>query len=54
LILPITVAPIRELTDKAALDASTANKIVKAARREINTDFITAKQPHEESWNEHR
>jgi DNA repair protein RadA len=30
--------------DKAGLDASAANKIVKAARRQINTDFVTAKQ----------
>ena len=50
-ILAIAVAPIRELIDKASLDASTASKIVKAARLQINTDFVTAKQLYERRQN---
>jgi DNA repair protein RadA len=40
----IAVAPVRELVDKADLEANVAIKIIKAARETINTDFITAKQ----------
>jgi DNA repair protein RadA len=43
-VLALAVAPIRELVDKASLDTSVAYKIVKAARRQIDTGFITAKQ----------
>lgn len=50
-VLALAVAPIRELIDKASLDASTANKIVKAARLQINTDFVTAKQLYERRQN---
>jgi len=50
-ILSLAIAPIRELIDKASLDASTANKIVKAARLQINTDFVTAKQLYERRQN---
>ena len=50
-ILAIAVAPIRELMDKASLDASTAGKVVKAARQQINTDFVTAKQLYERRQN---
>jgi len=42
-IVALAVAPIRELADKTGLDASTANKVVKADRRQIAADFITAK-----------
>jgi len=50
-IVAVAVAPIRELVDKAGLDASTANKIVKAARRQITADFITAKQLYDRRQN---
>jgi DNA repair protein RadA len=50
-ILAIAVAPIRELMDKASLDASTAGKVVKAARQQIKTDFDTAKQLYERRQN---
>lgn len=46
-IMAIAVAPIRELVDKAGLDTSLASKVVKTARRQINTDFLTAKQLYE-------
>jgi DNA repair protein RadA len=48
-IMAIAVAPIRELVDKAGLDTSLASKIVKTARRQINTDFLTAKQEKRKS-----
>jgi DNA repair protein RadA len=50
-ILALAVAPVRELIDKASLDASTASKIVKAARLQINMDFVTAKQLYERRKN---
>ena len=50
-ILALPVAPIREMIDKADLDASTANKIAKEARQQINTDFITAKQLYDRRRN---
>ena len=40
----IAVAPVREIVDKASLESSVAQKIVKAARETIHTDFMTAKQ----------
>lgn len=40
----IAVAPVREIVDKASLESSVAQKIVKAARETIHTDFVTAKQ----------
>ena len=40
----IAVAPVRELVEKASLESSVAQKIVKAARETIHTDFVTAKQ----------
>ncbi len=40
----LAVAPIRELVEKASLESSVAQKIVKAARETIHTDFVTAKQ----------
>lgn len=40
----IDVAPVRELVDKANLEASVALKMRKVARQTIQTDFITAKQ----------
>jgi hypothetical protein len=40
-----------ELVDKASLDASAAYKIVKAARRQIDTGFITAKQLYDKRQN---
>jgi DNA repair protein RadA len=40
----IAVAPVRELMDKANLDASVARKVVAAARETIQSDFITARQ----------
>ena len=39
------------MIDKADLDASTANKIAKEARQQINTDFITAKQLYDRRRN---
>jgi DNA repair protein RadA len=50
-ILAIAIAPIRESVDKASLDASVAYKIVKAARRQIDTGFITAKQLYDKRQN---
>jgi nucleotidyltransferase/DNA polymerase involved in DNA repair len=50
-ILALAVAPIRELLDKASLDATTASKIVKAARLQVNMDFVTAKQLYERRQN---
>jgi DNA repair protein RadA len=43
-IMALAVAPIRELMDKTSLDASVTSKIVKAARRQIDMGFVTAKQ----------
>ena len=43
-IMALAVAPIRELMDKTSLDVSLASKIVKAARRQIDMGFVTAKQ----------
>ena len=40
----LAIAPIRELVEKAGLEASVAHKISKAARETIQTDFVTAKQ----------
>jgi DNA repair protein RadA len=40
----IAVAPVREIVDKASLESSVAQKIVRAARETIHTDFVTAKQ----------
>jgi DNA repair protein RadA len=40
----ISVAPIRELVDKAGLESSAAIKIVRAARQLIHVDLLTAKQ----------
>ena len=40
----LAIAPIRELVEKASLEASVAHKISKAARETIQTDFVTAKQ----------
>jgi len=50
-ILAIAVAPIREMVDKANLEASVAYKIAKAARHHIDTGFITAKQLYEKRQN---
>jgi DNA repair protein RadA len=50
-VLALAVAPIRELVDKASLDSSVAYKIVKAARRQIDTTFITAKQLYDKRQN---
>jgi len=50
-ILAIAVAPIREMVDKANLEASAAFKIAKAARHHIDTGFITAKQLYEKRQN---
>ena len=47
----LAVAPVRELVDKASLETSVAQKIVKAARETIHTDFITAKQLWERRQN---
>ena len=47
----LAVAPIRELVDKASLEASVAHKIVRAARETIHTDFVTAKQLWERRQN---
>jgi RecA/RadA recombinase len=40
----LAVAPVRELMDKVGLDSSTAQKVARAARQTVQTDFITAKQ----------
>jgi DNA repair protein RadA len=43
----LAIAPIRELVDKAGLESSVAQKISRAARETIQTDFVTAKQLYE-------
>src|SRR5712691_5118919 len=40
----LAIAPIKELVEKAGLENSTAQKISRAARQTIQTDYITAKQ----------
>lgn len=40
-IVALAAAPIRELIDKAGLDASTASKIVRASRKPVDTDSLT-------------
>src|SRR6266567_1648112 len=43
-IASLAIAPIKELVEKAGLENSTAQKISRAARQTIQTDYITAKQ----------
>src|SRR2546427_536878 len=45
------IAPIRELMEKAGLENSVAQKISRAARATIQTDFVTAKQLYERRLN---
>src|SRR5213594_2849395 len=40
----LAIAPIKEIVEKAGLENSTAQKISRAARQTIQTDYITAKQ----------
>src|SRR5207247_10497168 len=40
----LAIAPIRELVEKAGLETRVAHQISKAARENIQTDFVTAKQ----------
>src|SRR2546427_7583864 len=47
----LTIAPIRELIEKAGLENSVALKISRAARETIQTDFVTAKQLYERRLN---
>ena len=47
----LAIAPIRELMDKAGLESSVAQKISRAARETIQTDFVTAKQLYERRLN---
>lgn len=47
----LAIAPIRELIEKAGLENSVAQKISKAARETIQTDFVTAKQLYERRQN---
>ena len=47
----LAIAPIRELVDKAGLESSVAQKISRAARETIQTDFVTAKQLYERRQN---
>src|SRR2546427_12492354 len=46
-IASLAIAPIRELMEKAGLENSVAQKISRAARATIQTDFVTAKQLYE-------
>jgi DNA repair protein RadA len=47
----LAIAPIRELVEKAGLESSVAQKISRAARETIQTDFVTAKQLYERRQN---
>ncbi len=47
----LAIAPIRELMEKAGLESSVAQKISRAARQTIQTDFVTAKQLYERRLN---
>jgi DNA repair protein RadA len=50
-IASLAIAPIRELMEKAGLENSVAQKISRAARETIQTDFVTAKQLYERRLN---
>ncbi|HEX9612779.1 MAG TPA: DNA repair and recombination protein RadA, partial [Candidatus Bathyarchaeia archaeon] len=50
-IASLAIAPIRELMEKAGLENSVAQKISRAARATIQTDFVTAKQLYERRLN---
>ncbi len=50
-IASLAIAPIREIVEKAGLENSVAQKISRAARETIQTDFITAKQLYERRQN---